>query len=67
MKKDFEIKELTENNYRLKYQLDELNSKVINFQNQDHIISDAQNRIIQLQVILCLYVYEIILTYLNLY
>ena len=49
MKKDYEIKEISENNYQLKYQIDDLKAKLMTYQNQDNMISDAQNKIIYLQ------------------
>ena len=49
MKKDYEIKELSENNYQLKYQIDDLKAKLMTYQNQDNMISDAQSKIIYLQ------------------
>jgi centrosomal protein CEP290 len=52
IKKDLEIKELAENNYSLKFQVDQLTSQIMSFQNQEAQLSDARNQVINFKSML---------------
>lgn len=47
-----EIKELAENNYSLKFQVDQLTSQIMSFQNQEAQLSDARNQVINFKSML---------------